>query len=277
MQGDVERHYARDDIAAAIRAALIRAGKDIATLTPDDLAPFDQLHLRGRDATLELAERVGLSEGLHVLDVGSGLGGPSRLLAAAFGCRVTGLDITAAYCRAAATLAEWVRLDRLVDYRHGDALAMPFADAAFDVVWTQHAAMNIADKARLYAEVARVLKPGGRFALYDILQGAGGAVRYPVPWAREPAISFLVEPAALRSLLGAARFAVESWRDMTAAARDRFREGRRLAREPDPPPSPLTMLFGAEAPTIIENLGRNLEEDRVAVVEAVCRRPGGES
>ncbi|MEX0697384.1 MAG: methyltransferase domain-containing protein [Dongiaceae bacterium] len=273
MQGDVERHYARDDLTAAIRAALVRAGKDIATLTADDLAPFDQLHLRGRDATLELAERVGLNEGQHVLDVGSGLGGPSRLLAAAFGCRVTGIDITAAYCRAAATLAEWVRLDHLVEYRHGDALAMPFADAAFDVVWTQHAAMNIADKARLYAEIARVLKPGGRFALYDILQGAGGAVRYPVPWAREPSISFLIEPAALESLLGEAGFAVETWRDMTAAARDWLREGRRRAGQPDAPPSNLMMLFGAEAPTIVENLGRNLDEDRIAVVEAVYRRP----
>ncbi|HLB79840.1 MAG TPA: methyltransferase domain-containing protein [Dongiaceae bacterium] len=271
MQGDVERHYARDDLAAMIAEALRRAGKDIASLTPDDLAPFDQLHLRGRDATLELAERVGLSEGLRVLDVGSGLGGPSRLLAAAFGCRVTGIDITAAYCRAAATLAEWVRLDQLVDYRHGDALAMPFADAAFDVAWTQHAAMNIADKARLYREVARVLKPGGRFALYDILQGPGGPVRYPVPWAREPSISFLVEPAALKSLLGEAGFAIESWRDATAAARERVREGRQRASEPDPPPSPLTMLFGAEAPAIAESLGRNLEEDRIAVVEAVCR------
>jgi SAM-dependent methyltransferase len=184
MQNDVERHYARDDLTAAIREALIRAGKDIAALTPDDLAPFDQLHLRGRDATLELAERVGLNEGQHVLDVGSGLGGPSRLLAAAFGCRVTGIDITAAYCRAAATLAEWVRLDRLVDYRHGDALAMPFADAAFDVAWTRHGDEHRRQGAAIPPR-SRACSSRAGGSPHDILQGVG-AVRYPVPWARRP-------------------------------------------------------------------------------------------
>lgn len=184
--GRVAAHYGHPDLETAILETLIAAGKDIDRLRPEDLAPIDEFHIRGRKATQELARELRLEESMQVLDVGSGLGGASRYLALEFGCRVTGLDLTEEYCRVATMLARRLGLDSRVCYRHGNALAMPFEDASFDALWTQHAAMNIPDKTQLYREVWRVLKPGGALAIYDILAGAGGPLHFPVPWAREP-------------------------------------------------------------------------------------------
>jgi SAM-dependent methyltransferase len=268
----VERHYTRGGLIAAIREGLRRAGKNLDHLSPVDLAPVDEFHVRGRQATQELAEKVHPTGAARVLDLGCGLGGASRFLAATYGCHVTGIDLTEEYCQAAAALAEWVGLSDRVEYRPANALDLPFDAAAFDLVWTQHVAMNIPDKAALYAEVRRVLKPGGLFALYDVLQGPGGAIRFPVPWARDPSISHLVTPEELRRLLTSAGFEIASWRDTTAAGREWFAELARRLRESGPPPLGFSLLLGPEFAAMAENQRRNLEEGRIALVEAVCRR-----
>lgn len=271
---NVERHYRRGGIIEAIRDGLRRLGKDPDHLTPADLAPVDEFHVRGRAATLELAEKVKLSHDSLVLDIGSGLGGAARLLAATYGCRVIGIDLTEDYCRVAATLAQWVGLGDRVTFRLGNALDLPFADYQFDAAWTQHAAMNIADKATLYAEAFRVLKPGGQFALYDVLQGHGGPIRFPVPWARAPEVSHLVTPEELERLLLGAGFEISGWRDTTALGRAWSGEAARRVREKGLPPLGFGLLLGAEFAEMAENMRRNLVEDRVALIEAVCRRPG---
>lgn len=188
----IEDHYARSDLGAAILSALVAAGKNPENLTPDDLVALDEFHIRGREATRELASRLHLDQTKGVLDVGSGIGGASRFLAVKFGCHVTGLDLTEEYCRVATMLAERLGLGERVKYQHGDALRLPFDDASFDVVWTQHTAMNIQDKRTLYAEIRRVLKSGGLLAIYDILAGPVGPLHFPVPWARDPSTSFLI-------------------------------------------------------------------------------------
>src|SRR5713226_8895005 len=180
-------HYGRADLGAVILAALAATGKDVDRLTPDDLEPVDQLHSRGRTATVDLAALLALDGHERILDLGCGIGGPSRYLANNFGCRVTGLDLTPEFCRVATMLAQRTGLADKVDYRVGDALAMPFPDASFDVIWSQNVAMNIADRDRLYAEIHRVLTPGGRYAFSDVVAGnSDAALHFPVPYFPVP-------------------------------------------------------------------------------------------
>src|SRR5262245_65258028 len=162
----VAGHYWRRALGDVILRALKESGKDVEHPTPDDLAPVDEFHSGGRNATVRLAQLAQIDGSNRVLDVGCGIGGPSRYLASNFGCQVTGLDFTAEFIALAAMLAQRTRLADKVSYRQGDALDLPFADASFDLVWSQNSAMNIADPDRLYGELRRVLGPGGRLALH---------------------------------------------------------------------------------------------------------------
>lgn len=265
-------HYGQHEVLAAIRAGLAAIGKADGPLTPDDLAPADQFHTRGKFATLELAERAGVSGAAQILDLGGGIGGAARLLAARFGCRVEVLDLTEGYCRAGAYLTERCGLADLVSFRHGSALEPPYDGESFDLVWTQHSSMNIADKERLYAEARRVLRPGGRLAIHEILAGPAGPVHFPVPWASDPAISFLRPPEAIRALIGAAGFRELIWHDETAEATRWFEERVPAAASPSPAPFGLHLLLGQGAPAMFRNLLRNLQEGRVVVVQAVFER-----
>jgi len=268
----IQTHYTRTDVGDAILTALAQAGKDLNRLTPEDLAPIDEFHIRGRIATLELARAAGLDASKRVLDVGSGVGGTSRCLASEFGCRVTGIDLTDEYCRAATMLSARIGLAHLVDFRQGDATDLPFADQSFDVVWTEHVAMNIPDKARLYREMHRVLKPGGTLAIYDVLAGPSGPVLFPVPWAQTPATSFLVEPEELRALLTAAGFRITDWSDTPAAARHWFVSLAEKIRLEGLPALGFHVLLGPDFGTMAQNQGRNLEEGRIVLAQIVARK-----
>lgn len=268
----IQTHYTRTDLGSAILAALAQAGKDPDRLSPEDLAPVDEFHIRGRAATLELARAAGLDATKRVLDVGSGVGGTSRCLAKEFGCRVTGIDLTEEYCDAAAMLSARIGLSPLVEYRQGDATSLPFDDASFDVVWTEHVAMNIPDKPRLYGEMHRVLKPGGTLAIYDILAGPAGPVLFPVPWARTPDTSFLVRPDELRQLLEEAGFKIADWTDTTDAARTWFVSLAEKIRKEGLPPLGFHLLMGSDFQAMAQNQRRNLEEERIVLAQVIARK-----
>lgn len=270
----IQAHYTRSDLGSAILAALQKSGKDLDRLTPEDLAPIDEFHIRGRAATLELARAARLDSTRRVLDVGSGIGGTSRCLAREFGCRVTGIDLTEEYCRTAAMLSARIGLAHLVDYRQGDATNLPFADASFDVVWTEHAAMNIPDKLRLYREMHRVLEPGGTLAIHDVLAGPSGEVLFPVPWARTPESSFLVTPDELRKLLDEAGFTVTDWSDTTEQARDWFVAVAERIRKEGLPPLGFHLLLGPDFQVMAQNQRRNLEEGRIVLAQVLARPRG---
>lgn len=267
----VESHYARGKVLSSILDALRAAGKDLTRLSPPDLAPVDEFHIRGREATVELAARAALKRGQRVLDVGSGLGGSARYLAAEHGCRATGIDLTQEYVDTATALARMVGLDSLVDYRRASALDIPEAAGSFDVVWTEHVQMNIADKRRFYGEIARVLVPGGRLIFHDIFRGHG-ELHYPVPWADMSSISFLAAPDEVREILQSVGLRLLDWEDTTARSLEWFTTAVQRIKASGPPPLGLHLLMGETALAKLDNMGRNLGEGRIVVAQAVAEK-----
>jgi ubiquinone/menaquinone biosynthesis C-methylase UbiE len=260
----VERHYSTGLTRRNIERALIGAGKDPAALEPADLAMLEDFHTMGRFATAALADLAGIGPADRVLDAGTGIGGAARFLAGEIGCRVTAVDLTADYCETARWLNRCVRLDAMIDVLRADVLELPFADASFDVLVSQHVQMNIADKAGLYREARRVLGAGGRLALWDVLAGPEQPIRLPVPWAREPQLSHLATADEMRSITATAGFQVQAWRDMTEAGVQTM--DALLAA----PLSPLGLhVFVPDLQVKAANLVENLRENRARLVQAV--------
>lgn len=264
----VEQHYTRGDLLQAVLAALVAAGHDPDALDAEALAPAEEFHTLGRPATIALAEAAGITSTDRVLDVGSGLGGPARLLARRYGCHVTGVDLTRELCDVAVDLNRRVGLAGQVEIHCADAQQLPFDDAGFDVVWTQHVSMNIADKARLFAEMRRVARAGARLAFFDILAGPHQPIHFPVPWAGDESVSFLATFDETRDLLASNGFVVRTWEDVTPDAIEFY---ARLSQVPAAAPSPLGLqLVIDDMPGKLGNLRRNAEEDRIRVVRCVA-------
>ena len=267
--GRVDAHYGRRDFAREILDTLRAAGKNLNALRPDDVAQLTHLNPRGKIATLELAKAAGLSHGMHVLDLGSGLGGPARTLAADIGCRVTGLDLTAELVRTATILTERTGLAGQVTFQQGDALDMPFPEASFDAVWTEQFTMHIPDKSRLYVQIHRVLRRGGRYAFREFMAGEVQPLLYPVGWARDPSISFLDEPDRVRSLIKRVGFDERHWEDVTprpvVASQTAWSTDSSLPTGPQ-------LFQGADYENNRRNMARNYAEDRLSLVQGVFER-----
>ena len=266
---DIGAQYATGLSRQSIERALTAAGKDVGHLAPADLGPLEDFHTLGRIATGQLAELARITGADRVLDAGAGIGGTARFLAATYGCQVTAVDLTGEYCETASWLNKLTGLDDKITVRQADVTDLPFAGAAFDVVTSQHVQMNVADKARLYAEARRVLADGGRLALWDITAGEPGEIDFPLPWADQPERSHLVPAPRLRAAVEAAGFTVDHWADLTGDAATLMQAV--ISR----PPAPLGLHafvpgFAAKA----ANLTQGLASGRLRVIQAVALADG---
>jgi SAM-dependent methyltransferase len=274
----VSRFYgARGGLVPVISSALAAAGLDRSALRAADLAPVDEFHIRGRAATLEIVEALGPTADSRVVDLGSGLGGPARTIAELTGCTVTGVDLTPEFCEVATALSEWTGLSDRTRFLVADATATGLPDASVDAALTVHVAMNIPDKEALYAEAFRLLVPGGRFVAYDVLQGEGGQVRYPVPWANDPSTSFLATVEEMRALLPAAGFDVTAEVDSSEESLVWFQQMRARIERDGPPPVTFATFLGDAFGQMAANQVANLAERRIRTVMFSCSRPLGSS
>lgn len=271
---DISRYYTRGDLLERLHAALLGDDIDPDHPTIETLAPFDQFHGRGLEATEEVADMLAVAATDHLLDVGSGIGGPARYIADRFGCRVTGIDLTAEFCDVARHLTQMLGLEDRVAFEQGDALAMPFADASFDGAYSMNVSMNIADKAGFYKEIHRVLRPGAWLVLIEIAQGPNGSLDYPTPWAQTAESSFLVTPSETGEVLEASGFTDLKSRD---TAKESLAFGARsramVERGEKPPYRAVQLIHGDLAAEAIANSSRGIAEARIIPIEVFCRKP----
>jgi ubiquinone/menaquinone biosynthesis C-methylase UbiE len=265
--------YASSRLAENLLANLNQAGCDLNDLKPSDLIAFDELHVMGRQATIELGQMAGLTPQMHILDLGSALGGPARTLADKFGCRVTGIDISKEFTEAAMELTRRTGLDRLVGFRHADALNLPYPGDCFDAVFMFHLNMNIPDKAALFTEARRVLKVDGQLALWEICSGANPGLIFPVPWAANELFNYLVTPDAFTRIIRTSGFkpvcledatdhALEWVRQRMASAGSRPRRSAKLDLDLVLPDFRLKRL----------NISKNLVADHVRILRVLATK-----
>ena len=267
----VAEHYTKGGLLDRIKAGL----KELGASEPIDietLAPVDEFHMGGRSATVPFVDKMGLTPDSRVLDLGCGVGGPARYTAKTTGAHVTGIDLTDEFVETGNELSGMTGLTDRVDLVQGSILELPFADASFDVAYMIHVGMNIADKATLMAETARALKPGGLFAIYDVMLVGDGDLLLPVPWASDSKGSALASPEQYRAALVEAGFEIVSEIDRTSFAEDFFAaQAAAQATVSGPPALGLHLVIGSDVKTIIGNMVANLKQGRIAPVEIIAR------
>lgn len=271
---EITSHYARDDLLERLRAALVEDGVDPDHPDIEALAHYDHFHSRGLEATREIADALDIAPTDDLLDIGSGLGGPARYFAQRFGCRVTGIDLTAEFCEIARELTRLLALEDRVKFEHGDALAMPFADARFDGAYSMNVSMNIKDKSALYREVGRVLKPGAWLVFSELLRGPGPEPDYPTPWARSAEASFLSTLEETQRALKSAGFELTDTR-MTREENLAFgaRSRAMVERGEKPPHRAVQLVHPEVARAAAANTARAMADGRLVPVELFARKP----
>ena len=269
----ISEHWGTGDVYARIVAAMKAASLSPDTVTVEQLAPVDHFHARGLSATVELADVLPIRTSHHIVDIGCGVGGPARYLAKRFGCRVSGVDITAPFVEAANKLTTLLKMQSLVEVKLGDGQQLPFADGVFDGGYAQHVTMNVADRTRFFAEAYRVLRPGAFLALTEHGLGPHGSPHYPVPWSEDGSGSHLVTPADTARYLNEAGFVDVKVEDTGAKYLAGYRRAMELAAQGALPAFGIQILMGQTAPAKTKNAARNIEEGRTHPIQVICHKP----
>ena len=273
----IHSYYSPNDLYNSIIEGLSEIGKELSEVTLDDLQPVDEFHIRGDVATKELIKLSGFTPDMHVIDVGCGVGGSTRRLSHETGCRVTGIDLSDQYIDAAERLTQLLSMQERVKFHAASALALPFDDDTFDGAWSIQMNMNVEDKLSWLRELHRVLKPGGRAVLYEVCGNKNSPVHFPVPWAQDSSMSFLVPPESFRDVISVAGFDIDVWNDKTHLAQKAFAHMTEPMGEPDLPELGVHLLVGNDILTKAYNLHRNLDEERVSLIETVAIKPVSQS
>ncbi len=271
LNQSIESHYLKAGLYEDILSRLGEMGKVPGNITREDIAGVDEFHVRGAEVSRELAASVDLTD-RTVLDIGCGLGGPCRMLADTYNCRVTGIDLSAEFIRTASKLSELVSLGSKTRFVQGDAAALPFPDATFNVVWTQHVQMNVPDKQQFYAEANRVLRPEGYFMYYDILKGKGEPVTYPMPWASTADQSFLFTNRELDRILTGLGLRKVSTKDQTRAGIAFFEGLLAKIKASGPPKIGLNVLMGETTKPKLMNLLAHLKSGALMLESGVYQK-----
>ena len=267
----VSESYLHGDLLKAIQSAITKIGKTVESITIEDLAPVDEFHIGGRLATEDFLDQLDFSEQDHILDVGCGLGGASRFAANMYKSHITGIDLTQEYIETGKALCSWVKLDKQITLQQGSALSMPFQDESFDGGYMMHVGMNIEDKAQLFTEIYRVLRPGANFGVYDVMRQNDGELVYPVPWATDSSTSSLATPDKYKEALADAGFEIANERNRRDFALDFFKQLRaKTEASGGPPPLGLHTLMQESTGEKIKNMINNITENYVAPVEVVA-------
>lgn len=270
---NVAAHYSPGTLLRSIEDGAKAMGRKVSELTLDDMAPVDEFHIGGQLASRALLDQIGLGPNDRVADFGCGLGGTSRFIAQTYGSHVDGIDLTAEFIEAGTAISGWLGLSDRVNLKHGNALNTGFDSGAYDAACMVHVGMNIPDKAAIFSEVGRVLKPGGRFALYDIVSNTDRALDYPVPWAAGPDTCAAVSLDTYRKALKGVGFKIESTNDRTHFAGEFFAKMKAAAAKGGtPPPIGLHLVFGAQTREKVANMISNIADGRIAPTEIIARK-----
>ena len=270
---DIQSYYSPNDLYNKIVEGLNKLGKDLSKVTLDDLQPVDEFHIRGDTATKELIKLSGFTPDMHILDVGCGIGGSTRRLSHETGCFVTGIDLSDEYIDTARRLTQLLNMQDRVKFHAASALTLPFDNNSFDGAWALQMNMNVEDKLSWLEETYRVLKPGGHAVLYEVCGNKNTPLYFPVPWAQDSSMSFLVQPESFRDVITSAGFEISVWNDKTDLAQKAFANAKEPVGEPNLPVLGVYLLAGNDIQTKAYNLHRNLDEERVSLIETVAVKP----
>ncbi|MCR9264728.1 MAG: class I SAM-dependent methyltransferase [Flavobacteriaceae bacterium] len=271
LNQSIEAHYLKENLYGDILNRLKEKGVDLNHVQRSDIAGVDEFHVRGAAVSKELASIIPL-KGMKVLDMGSGLGGPCRMLADEYDCHATGIDLSSEFVHTANALSKLVGLSQKTHFVQGSATELPFEDNSFDMVWTQHVQMNIPDKQKFYSEAYRVLRPGGHFLYYDIFRKNDDLVTYPMPWAAHEGLSFLFKGEEMAKIMAELGFTLKSKTDQTEAGVEFFTSLLARIKAYGPPTLGLNVLMGESTKRKLTNLLEHFQKGVLLLESGVYQK-----